>query len=154
ETVAAMVARTRVLPSTAGPFARYGAPVGEACVEQGVHYCDITGATPWVRGLNDRFDERAAAARTRIVPSFGYDSVPSDLGAWMVVDWIRRTWDQPTRRVLAAFSMGGGGLNGGTLASALAVAEAGDLDLLRDPVLLNPPSRRGAEARAHAPERS
>lgn len=154
ESVAAMVARTRVLLSTAGPFARYGTPVVEACAEQGVHYCDITGETPWVRGLIDRFHERAAAAGTRIVPCCGFDSVPSDLGTWMVVDWIRRTWDQPTRRVLAAFSMGGGGLNGGTLASALAMAEAGDLDLVRDPVLLNPPSRRGAEARAHAPERS
>jgi hypothetical protein len=42
--LAAMAARTDVIISTAGPFAKYGDKVVEAAVAQGSHYCDITGA--------------------------------------------------------------------------------------------------------------
>lgn len=145
--VDAMVARGRAVLTTAGPFARYGTPVVAACVARGVDYVDITGETPWVRDLIDRFHGEAAARGVRIVPCCGFDSVPSDLGTWLVADWIRRTWDQPTRLVRGAFAAGGGGLNGGTLASALAMGEAGRLEELNDPFLLSPPGQRGDPAR-------
>jgi hypothetical protein len=41
--LARMAAGTDVIISTAGPFAKYGSKVVEAAVEQGSHYCDITG---------------------------------------------------------------------------------------------------------------
>jgi short subunit dehydrogenase-like uncharacterized protein len=140
--IGAMVARARVIASTAGPFRRYSDPVVAACVEHGSDYCDITGEVAWVRTLVDRFHDRAAAAGCRIVPFCGYDSVPSDLGAWAMADWIRREWGQPTKSVTAAFSARGGGLNGGTAASALDGAESGGLGDLLDPIALNPPSHR------------
>src|SRR5437762_2725514 len=79
--VDAVVGRTRILLSTAGPFALYGTPVVDACVRSGVHYVDITGETRWVRELIARYHERASADGTRIIPCCGFDSVPSDLGA-------------------------------------------------------------------------
>ena len=39
---------------TAGPFARYGSLLVQACVEEGAHYTDITGENHWVRGLIDK----------------------------------------------------------------------------------------------------
>lgn len=34
---------TKVLINVAGPYTKYGDPVVEACIENGTHYCDLTG---------------------------------------------------------------------------------------------------------------
>lgn len=109
--VDAMVAQARVVLSTAGPFALYGTPVVDACVRHGVHYADITGETAWIEQLVARYHAAAAAARLHIVPCCGFDSVPSDLGAYLLVRRHQAT------TVRGYFQLGGGGLNGGTLAS-------------------------------------
>ncbi len=44
------------------------------------------GEFPWVRGIIERHHDAAAAKGLRIVPCCGYDSIPSDLGALMVVE--------------------------------------------------------------------
>jgi hypothetical protein len=46
-TLRAMAAQTQVIISTAGPFAKFGTPVVEAALEEGTHYCDITGGCGW-----------------------------------------------------------------------------------------------------------
>lgn len=135
-----MCAQTRVVLSTAGPFSRYGDHVVAACVAHGTGYVDITGETPWVRRLIDRHHAQAAQDGTRIVPFCGFDSVPSDIGALALVEHLRRR-GTGTARVEAYFS-GKGGFNGGTLASAVALGESGDLDEVEDPSLLNPEGRR------------
>ena len=38
-----IAAQTTVILSTAGPFAKLGPPVVEACVAEQTHYCDLTG---------------------------------------------------------------------------------------------------------------
>jgi short subunit dehydrogenase-like uncharacterized protein len=43
-----MVQNTKVVLSTAGPFAKFGSVVVDACVRNSVHYCDISGEFPWV----------------------------------------------------------------------------------------------------------
>lgn len=131
--VDAMVKQTRVLLTTAGPFALYGTGIVDACVRFRTHYCDITGETPWVRGLIDRYHEKAAADGTRLIPLSGFDSVPSDLGAILIYGAL----GAQTATVKALFQMAGG-LNGGTLASALNMAETGADKLMRDPFLLSP----------------
>lgn len=149
--VDAMVAQARVLCTTAGPFARYGTPVVEACVAHGVDYVDITGESPWVRDLIDRFHDAAALGATRIIPFCGFDSVPSDLGVLFVVDHLRRTRGTTTRLVSGTFTARGG-LNGGTLASALTLAESGEARRMADPVLLNPPEARTEVERLRSPD--
>ena len=141
EAIRAMVARTQMVVSTAGPFSQYSDPVVAACVEHGAHYLDITGETPWVRSLIDRFHEAAVSKGLRILPLCGFDSVPSDLGVWNCVREIRRRYGSGTAGVTSSFRVRGG-LNGGTVASALAMAESGQGRALRDPILLNPPEAR------------
>lgn len=136
----AVAARTRVLASTAGPFALYGGALVDACVRHRTHYADITGETPWVRDLIDRHHLRAAAEGTRVIPCCGFDSVPSDLGAWLVVRHLREQQGAGCREVKAYFRMRGG-FNGGTLATALNLQESGQAERARDPFLLNPPRR-------------
>ena len=113
------------------------------------HYVDITGETPWVRGLIDRHHAQAARDGTRIIPCCGFDSVPSDLGAWLVAEAMWRQHGELCVSVKACHSMRGG-LNGGTLASAFNLMESGQGRLLADPFLLNPPGTVPRNAAEHA----
>jgi short subunit dehydrogenase-like uncharacterized protein len=145
----ALAAQTRVVLSTAGPFALYGSALVAACVQQGCHYVDITGETPWVRELIDRHHEQAARDGVRIIPCSGFDSVPSDLGAWLVAQAVWQQHGEACVSVKACHSMRGG-VNGGTLASALNMVEAGQQRRLAEPFLLNPADSAPGDAAEQA----
>ena len=147
--VDAMAAATRVLITTAGPFALYGDAIVDACVRQRTHYADITGETAWVRRVIDRHHARAARDGTRIVPFCGFDSVPSDLGTLLLVRHIEATLGAPCVEVNAYFQMMGG-FNGGTLASNAHRYESGEVKAGNHPFLLDPGTRHSAaELRAN-----
>jgi short subunit dehydrogenase-like uncharacterized protein len=147
EQVDGLARRTRIVLTTAGPFTLYAEHLVEACVRHRTHYLDITGETPWVRSLIDRFHEQARADGTRVIPLSGFDSVPADLGTWLAVQELQKRTGQACARVRASFS-GRGGLNGGTMATALLMAETGRSRSLADPILLNPENARSSELRA------
>ena len=147
-----LAADTRVVLSTAGPFALHGDALVDACVAARTHYVDITGETPWVRRIVDRHHARAARDGTRIVPCCGFDSVPSDLGAWCAAHALLRDHGEACVEVKACFSLRGG-LNGGTVASALAMYEAGDRVAFEDPFLLVPDAQPARDTDRHADPR-
>lgn len=136
-----IVSQTRVLLNTAGPFALYGNAIVDACVRLGTHYVDITGETPWVKELCDRYHDRAASNGTRIIPFCGFDSVPSDLGTYLVVRYMQQELGVSCRAVKAYFQVYGG-LNGGTLASGFNLYDSGKANQVSNPFLLNPSSER------------
>ena len=144
----ALAAQTRVVLSTAGPFARFGSELVAACVRHGTHYVDITGETPWVRKMIDLHHDAAAKSGTRIVPGCGFDSVPSDLGTWLVAQELWQQHDERCTSIKACFSIRGG-LNGGTAASMLHALDTGVQDQVDDPFLLNPAGTAPADAAAH-----
>ena len=133
--IEAIVARTRVVLAMAGPFSLYADNLVDACVRLGTDYTDITGETPWIKSLIDRHHERAAEAGTRIVPACGFDSVPSDIGAYVVARYAQRELAVESADV-KAFFQASGGLNGGTLATLMQVArDPVQGAQLRDPVV-------------------
>jgi short subunit dehydrogenase-like uncharacterized protein len=144
DSVAKMVATTRVLLTTAGPYFKYGDPVVDACASQGVHYVDITGETPWVADIIERLHEVATKNSTRIVPFCGFDSIPSDLGVLLLANEMRSRFGVGVRSIFGSFKLRGG-LNGGTLDSALTMADLGVNRRLGNPLLLNPRSHRTEE---------
>jgi short subunit dehydrogenase-like uncharacterized protein len=139
--------QTRVIASTAGPFGLYGTKLVDACVRNRTHYCDITGETPWIRQQIDRHHAQAAADGTRIVPGCGFDSIPSDFGAWLTSRHMHDARHSEPSSVSAYFRVGGG-INGGTLASLFHMLETKQLVIARDPFLLDPdPAAHTAEER-------
>jgi short subunit dehydrogenase-like uncharacterized protein len=137
-----------VVAATAGPFSLYGTKLVDACVRNRTHYCDITGETPWVRRLIDRHHAQALTDGTRIIPSCGFDSIPSDFGAWLMSRHVREVLASECVSVSAYFRLGGG-FNGGTLASYFNLIETGQVSIARDPFLLDPdPAAHTAEERA------
>ena len=144
----ALARDAHVVLSTAGPFALYGSELVAACVAHATHYVDITGETPWVHGLIAAHHERARKDGTRIIPFCGFDSVPSDLGAWLVQTAMRQRHGQDCVSIKASYSMRGG-VNGGTLASALNMLGSEQARAFAQPFLLNPPGQRPREVAAH-----
>ena len=74
--------KTKVVLSTAGPFHRYGSKLVASCVKNSTHYVDITGENFWVKQMIDQHHLEAKKKGVRIIPSCGYDSIPSDLGCF------------------------------------------------------------------------
>jgi short subunit dehydrogenase-like uncharacterized protein len=144
QAIDAIVAQTRVLLTTAGPFALYGNALVDASVRFKTHYVDITGETPWVKSLIDRYHAQAASDGTRIIPCCGFDSVPSDLGTYLIVRYFQAL-GSPCKTVNAYFQAEGG-LNGGTLASGFNLYDSDGATQVSDPFLLNPSSQARSEA--------
>ena len=74
--------QTKVVLTTAGPFHRYGSKLVASCVANSTHYVDITGENFWVKQMIEKHHEKAKKKGVRIIPSCGYDSIPSDLGCF------------------------------------------------------------------------
>jgi short subunit dehydrogenase-like uncharacterized protein len=136
-----MAASTKVVCNLAGPYGRYGTPVVAACARHGTDHTDLTGETPWVRSLIDELEPVAQRSGARIVPFAGFDSIPSELGAWSVARHCRDALGQGCGRVDAGFALSGG-LSGGTFASAVDLADPSFGRPLSDPFLLDPPDVR------------
>jgi short subunit dehydrogenase-like uncharacterized protein len=137
--------RARIVLTTAGPFSRYGRHLADSCVAHRTHYVDITGETTYVADLISAHHETALANGTRIIPFCGFDSIPSDLGVWLAADYFRQR-GQTLGSVVSAFKLRGG-LNGGTMATALAMAEDGEQSRINDVLLLNPSGHHDEQER-------
>ncbi len=142
----AIARRTKVVCTTAGPYAKYGSDLLAACADAGTHYCDLTGELQWLRRMIDTHDARARETGARIVNSCGYDSIPSDLGCWALQQEFIARFGRPASSVVALFGETSGGLSGGTFASGMSTMSEADHDrevrkLLANPYGLDPDPR-------------
>ena len=79
---------TRVVISTVGPYALYGAPVVAACAAAGTDYVDLTGEPEFVDRMWCEHDAEARRTGARLVHCCGFDSIPHDLGAYFTVQQL------------------------------------------------------------------
>lgn len=138
-----MCRQTRVVVSTVGPYALHGEPLVRACATSGTDYCDLTGETQWIRRMLDRYEDIAQQSGARIVHCCGFDSVPSDLGVWVLQQQALQALGEPLTRIQMRVAKLRGGFSGGTVASLLQVVreasrDAGVRRLLADPYSLCP----------------
>ena len=140
EALRSLTSHTKVVLSTAGPFARYGSLLVQACVENATHYTDITGENHWVKGLIDKHHGEAASKGIRIIPSCGYDSIPSDIGAFFTIS----QFNKPVSRA-DVYQEALGGASGGTTETMFTMD--GLSKEMRDPFVLNPDDTVSEEQR-------
>ncbi len=131
-----LVQQTKVILTTAGPYALYGSNLIGSCAKHGVHYVDITGEAPWVRDMLKAHGDSAAQSGAKIVPFCGFDSVPADLGVHLLRQYARTEGLGELTRVDSYYSMAKGGLNGGTLLSLINILEEGEAKSLANPKVL------------------
>lgn len=135
------VKSTQVVINTVGPYWRWATPVVKACTKFGVHYVDVTGETVWIRHiilqcvylswlqheflthLRHSYDFAATKTGSIIVPSCGFDSVPSDLAAYLsnkTLKSLRTPLDVGTST--SAFKLRSG-ISGGTFSTIMTMLE-------------------------------
>lgn len=145
--LADMAAKTRVVISTVGPYAKYGSGLVKACVEQGTHYCDLAGEAQWIRAMIDAHHESAEKSSAKIVHCCGFDSVPMDIGVWFLQDEAMRRHDNYCTSIATLVRSMRGTFSGGTMASMMNLVKEARADkavarVLVNPYSLNPPDDR------------
>ncbi|KAJ3113426.1 hypothetical protein HDU96_003399 [Phlyctochytrium bullatum] len=118
----AVVSQTRVVLTTVGPFMKHGVPLVEACVRLGTDYVDSTGESPFIRKIIDLYHEKAAENGVSIVPSAGFDSLPSDIGVLLLANHFAKKGLQTSEIRYSATDFAGG-VSGGTIHSAMGLME-------------------------------
>ncbi len=133
-----MCAQTKVVVTTVGPYALYGEPLVQACVESGTDYCDLTGEVQWIKKMLGKYQAKAEQTGARIVHCCGFDSIPSDMGAYFLQQQSQDKFGQPCESIKMRVKRMRGEFSGGTVASLMnAVKEAtSDAKLRRE--LANP----------------
>lgn len=139
----ALMEQTRLVLTTVGPYQLYGNELVAACASAGVDYVDLCGEPAWMRQMIDAHEAAAKASGARIVFSCGFDSIPFDLGVFMLQREMQARFGQPAQRVRGRVRKMKGTFSGGTAASlkatmAAAAAQPGVLELLRNPFSLTP----------------
>ncbi len=139
----ALMAQTRLVLTTVGPYQLYGNQLVAACAASGVDYVDLCGEPAWMRKMIDAHEASAKASGARIVFSCGFDSIPFDLGMLMLQNEMRAQFGTTASRVRGRVRKMKGTFSGGTAASlkatmAAAMQDPGVMDLLRNPFSLTP----------------
>lgn len=139
----ALVPETRAVCTTVGPYAKHGVLLARTAAKSGTHYCDLTGEPQFIRRSIDENHEPARKSGARIVHTCGFDSIPFDLGVFMLWDHAKKTGAKGLRWAKGFCGATKGGFSGGTLASMAELFEEATKDrevrrLLGDPHGLDP----------------
>ncbi len=102
--------------SCAGPFVRAGRPVVAGALQARVPYTDSTGEQPFIRHVFDELDRPAKEARLWLVPAFGFDYVPGDLGAALAASGLG-----PLERIEIVYAVETPGSSVGTRRTAIEI---------------------------------
>ena len=145
--LSSMVARTKVVLSTVGPYALYGKELIEACAASGTDYCDLAGEIPFIQEMMDRHAVQARASGARILNCCGVDSLPSDLGVWSLNEIAQKQFGCGLAHVTNEVKSFKGLFSGGTIASLGgmhndAARDDKVADILKNPYAICPPGRR------------
>ena len=133
-----LAAKTRVVVTTVGPYAKYGSALVAACVEQGTHYCDLAGEAQWIRRMIDTHHEAAAGSGARIVHCCGFDSVPMDIGVHFLQQEAKRRYGEYCASIVMNVKAMRGTFSGGTMASMMNLVKEARADREVARVLMNP----------------
>eukprot|EP01034_Spumella_vulgaris_P041786 gene41786-51786_t len=152
----ALMQATRLVLTTVGPYQLYGNELVAACAASGVDYVDLCGEPAWMRQMIDAHEATAQASGARIVFSCGFDSIPFDLGVFLLQKEFVQRFGHPAPRVRGRVRKMKGTFSGGTAASlkATLLASAANpavLDLLRNPFALTPGFEGPRQPSGHKP---
>jgi len=130
-----------------GPYALYGSNLVAACVDAGMHYCDLAGEVQWIRKMIDTHYDRAQETGAKIVHCCGFDSVPMDIGVWFLQNAVKEKHGAYCNSISMLVKATKGTASGGTLASMMNLIKESREDrsvarTLIQPYSLNPEGER------------
>lgn len=139
--IRAMVANTKVVLTTVGPYQLYGSELVAQCAAAGTDYVDLCGEPGWMHQMIAQHQGAAKRSGARILFSCGFDSIPFDLGVLFLQEAAKQRFGAPITRVKGRVRVMKGGFSGGTLASfkatmASAAKQPELIKVLQDPFAL------------------
>ncbi|RJE21762.1 saccharopine dehydrogenase [Aspergillus sclerotialis] len=122
EELTPLAQRTKLILNCVGPYHLYSTPVVEVCAVNGTHYLDVTGETPWIKSIIDKYHDTAKSNGAIIIPSVGVESAPADILAWSLVKRVREDLSSHTREITSCIEeVKSSGASGGTLSTILTI---------------------------------
>ncbi len=139
--IKAMVANTKVVLTTVGPYQLYGSELVAQCAVAGTDYVDLCGEPGWMHQMIAQHRDAAKRSGARILFSCGFDSIPFDLGVLFLQEAAQQRFGAPVTSVKGRVRVMKGGFSGGTLASlkatmASAARQPELIKVLQDPFAL------------------
>lgn len=139
--IKAMVANTKVVLTTVGPYQLYGSELVAQCAAAGTDYVDLCGEPGWMHQMIAQHQAAAKHSGARILFSCGFDSIPFDLGVLFLQEAAKQRFGAPVSSVKGRVRVMKGGFSGGTLASlkatlASAAKQPELIKVLQDPFAL------------------
>ena len=139
--IKAMVANTKVVLTTVGPYQLYGSALVAQCAAAGTDYVDLCGEPGWMHQMIAQHQAAAKQSGARILFSCGFDSIPFDLGVLFLQEAAKQRFGIPMSSVKGRVRVMKGGFSGGTLASlkatmASAAKQPELIKVLQDPFAL------------------
>ena len=138
DSLRAMVKRARCICTTVGPYQLYGSELVKLCAEEGTHYVDLSGEPGWMHEMITTHQAAAEASGARIVHSCGFDSIPFDLGVFILQQHAIKKTGRPIAAVKGRMRAMSGTFSGGTIASMRATMAAAKANPDLIGILTNP----------------
>ncbi|KAF6842792.1 saccharopine dehydrogenase [Colletotrichum musicola] len=145
EDIESLVKKTFILITTVGPYAQYGEHAFRACAENGTHYLDVTGETPWTGTMINKYEGAAQETGAMMFPQIGIESAPPDLVTWLLAKQVREKLQTTTAAVTVSIHQLDSAPSGGTLATVLGLFESFSIQEVRaqhKPYALSPVPNR------------
>ena len=120
ESVQKMVSQSKCVLTTVGPYQLYGSNILRACAETGVDYVDLCGEPAWMHKMIQEYNEISKSSGARIIFSCGFDSIPFDLGVYLLQKKVIAHQNNPARNIRGRVRAMNGEFSGGTAASMTA----------------------------------
>ena len=136
--VTAMVDACKVVITTVGPYQLYGNELVKQCADRGTDYVDLAGEPSWMHKTIAQYSKTAKASGARIVHSCGFDSIPFDLGVYLLQQHAISKTGGPISKVKGRVRAMNGTFSGGTLASMRATMASAKANPAIIQILTNP----------------
>ena len=110
---------TNLVINTIGPYFTHTPTLAHLCAKSSTHYLDLSGEPHHTFSLIHRHNTHDTALSTRslIIPACGYDSIPSDLVAYLSAKALFEKGKEPAKST--TMHSVSGAVSGGTIATAL-----------------------------------
>ncbi|RPA76604.1 hypothetical protein BJ508DRAFT_379373 [Ascobolus immersus RN42] len=152
-----LVSTARVAICTIGPATLHAEPFLRACVEAGTAWLDLNGEMPWYAEMLRKYDSLARQTGAIIIPTCGFDSIPSDLTTLTLRLHAHSTSPTtPLTRVSTILESLKGSISNGSYSSILSIFDAfpNPLDFLHKPYILSSPTLTSEQTSSLHPQRT
>lgn len=138
-----LVSQSKVVLNLVGPYRLNGSyRLAELCAQEGTHYADLSGESDFNAQLQQHADPIAKKSGAILMPSSGYDSIPTDLATYLGVRRVRQLAAQAGLQVEAVEARSGNAIAGGVSHEGDAFASPRRLNHTLTPPMSSPPSPR------------